>query len=198
MKMTVYTITARNVQGPEKLCRPRKYVSKGGGAAKYGVQYRWNLFKDVHPAHGTTSTNNEGSNDLDNATQKCNNCERIHHPRLAFRVEDLIQCSEACITRNDATPDRSLADKRDLVLARITKEIKLKDDLDIIPSSASNDIFPTLEWINQSKRGTKMVLFLIHQIRKKAEEHKTLVKRSTRVIQYGMPGSLAATIAIED
>ena len=94
------------------------------------------------------------------------------------------------LTGKEAMKD-NLAERRELVLREIVKEMKPNKYYNSIPNCVKN-IFPSLRWNNQTKNGTKKVLHLLRKMMTKAKEHKLVAQRTYLVIQHGMPGSLAS------
>ena len=89
---------SKGVPPPTPQFLPRSYIKLGGGAANYGVQFRWNLYKKAYEdlKEGIRSRSPEESDTEEYEEVHCDNCEQEHSHR-STSIQELVNCYKALI-----------------------------------------------------------------------------------------------------
>jgi hypothetical protein len=164
----------KGVPPPNEHFRPRSYIKLGGGAAKYGIQFRWKLFQKSYNEMagfdiGLNDTNDEllGQNEL-----PCTNCTRVHR-HASTDVADLVHCYKIC----DNTKTRKMRRK---VLCAIAQEVHNKKSYHKVPKWTI-PFLSSLEWNNQSRDCTRQVLQYVHLLLKEVKCNESVANRVNKL-----------------
>ena len=161
---------SKGVPSPTHQFFPRSYIRLGGGAAKHGVQFRWNLCKqDYADLKGSRIGLPEETTPAEDEEMPCDECENIHS-NGSTSAEDLACCGKAC--------DKQVRIRRRKALCAIAEENHGKH-----LRRAPRWTIPALrsiEWKNQSRGCTIQVLLLMKAILKEIKYNESVRNRINR------------------
>ena len=163
---------SKGIPPPSEQFRPRSYIKLGGGAAKYGVQFRWKLyqksyFEMMESSIGLPDDTHIASGD----NMPCANCGHVHN-QGSPHVEDLARCYRACDNKQARL-------KRKKALCAIAQEVHGRHFRKVPKWSLS--LLQELEWKNQSRECTLNVLLATKTLMKEAQCNADVLKRVLRL-----------------
>ena len=164
---------SKGVPPPRPQFLPRNYIKLGGGAAKYGVQFRWNLYKKAYDdLKEGIRIGLPADSDIDEDEEvQCENCEQVHSHR-STSIQELMSCYKACDTVK-------VRKERRRALRTIAQEVHRKH-YQRVPKWTINSLM-SLDWENQSRDCTVQALLLMKALLKECKQNASIRSRVLRV-----------------